>query len=96
MTLLSRNPKTGYFTELGDTYLNNVHDPRACEGRGCAVHDHPSDHALNRAPLNWREDRNILERVCKHGVGHPDFDSAEYLASIGRGFENDHGCDGCC
>lgn len=96
MAILSKNEQTGFYTEFDGTYLTNVHDPRACEGRGCAVHDHPSEHRLKDARLNWREDRNILERLCKHGVGHPDFDSAEYLASIGKGFENVHGCDGCC
>lgn len=97
--ILKQDKETGYWTKFGGGYeLTNVHDPALCEGRGCAVHNHPSDHALKDAPLNWREDRGILERICEHGVGHPDLDAALYLASIGKGFENVHGCcaERCC
>lgn len=94
--ILSKDAE-GNYTILGDGFkLSRIHDPKNCEGRGCAIHDHPSDHPLKDAPLNWRIDRGILERACPHGVGHPDHDSAAYLASIGQGFENIHGCDGCC
>lgn len=90
---LYQNTETSYWTEFGDgSYLNNVHDPRACAGRGCAIHNRPTDHSLKDTPLNWRSDRGILERVCKHGCGHPDLDSALYLDSIGKGYENVHGC----
>ena len=97
--ILKQNWPTGWFIEFpGGTHLTNVHDPSACEGRGCAIHNHPSDHPLKDAPLNWRTDRGILERICKHGVGHPDLDAALYLASIGKGVENVHGCcaQRCC
>ena len=96
--ILSQNEETGYWTYFfkEDLVLGNVHDPKLCAGRGCAIHNHPSNHRLNDAPLNWRGDRGILERICKHGIGHPDHDSALYLDSIGQGFENIHGCDGCC
>lgn len=95
--ILHQNPVTNHWTDFGEGIaLGNVHSGWACEGRGCAIHSHPSDHRLNAAPLNWREDRGILERICKHGVGHPDHDAATYLVSIGQGFENIHGCDGCC
>jgi len=75
--------------------ITNVHDPELCEGRGCVVH-HPSDHHMKDWPTHWRGDRRIVERICKHGVGHPDPDDQEYLASIGREGEGVHGCDGCC
>lgn len=95
--ILHKNSDTGYYTDLDeDVRLANVHDPALCESRGCAIHDHPSDHPLNAAPLNWRSDRAILERICEHGIGHPDADSAQYLESIGRGNENVHGCCGVC
>lgn len=97
---LKQSSETGYWTEgdRGDEgyYLGNTHDPALCEGRGCAIHNHPSDHPLKDAPLYWRADRGILERICEHGVGHPDADSAAYLRSIGRSWENVHGCCGCC
>lgn len=95
--LLYKAPDTGYWTMFGSQQrLVNVHDPADCEGRGCGIHDHPSDHPLKDSRLNWREDRGILERICEHGIGHPDRDSADYLSSIGKGYENVHGCDGCC
>lgn len=94
---LMQNYHTGWYTEFANgSHLANVHDSALCEGRGCAIHNHPSDHPLKDAPLFWRDDRGILERICEHGVGHPDADSAEYLSSIGRGHENTHACDGCC
>ena len=102
MAFLTLDPETGFFTRgVNDEgefrgNLSNVHNPSNCEGRGCAVHAHPSDHALKEAPMLWREDRGILERLCEHGVGHPDHDSALYLESVGLGVENVHGCDGCC
>jgi len=95
--ILEQDPITGFWTEGPDGWsLINVHDIHACSGRGCAIHDRPSDHSLASALLNWRDDRGILERICKHGVGHPDHDSALYLESIGQGVQNVHGCDGCC
>jgi len=100
---LEQNDK-GYWVRLidpttGEKYgeLQNVHPLSACsEARGCGMHNRPSDHALRDAKLLWRDDRQILERVCKHGVGHPDADAAAYLASINRSNDNIHGCDGCC
>ena len=41
----------------------------------------------------------LLEWVCEHGVGHPDFESAKLVAkSYGHpvGTWLVHGCDGCC
>lgn len=95
--LLSKNPTTGFWTDLGKGFsLVHVHPASNCMDRGCAIHDHPSTHPLMDAPMNWREDRGILERLCMHGVSHPDRDSALYLESIGKSEENVHGCDGCC
>lgn len=100
---LTLSDKTGFQTaavnlageKVGE--LENVHPTTACAGaEGCAIHNRPSDHPLKDAPLFWRQDRGILERQCEHGVGHPDADAAKYLTSIGREFENIHGCDGCC
>lgn len=96
---LHQNSDTGYWTQgPGGVYLNQVHSIEQCINRGCAIHNRPSDHPLKKAPLNWRPDRNILERICEHGVGHPDADAAEFQRSIGRELENVHGCCGygCC
>lgn len=85
-----------------------VHDPEECEGHHCPFHN-PSDHALKDAPCNVRFDRPVYnqglrqpvgyltERLCEHGIGHPDPDSLAYLISRGAGeHEGTHGCCGCC
>jgi hypothetical protein len=74
-----------------------VHDKEKCEGRFCCIHN-PSNHHMKNWPTNWREDRQLMERVCEHGVGHPDPDDLAYKESIGLKIEIEsiHGCDGCC
>jgi hypothetical protein len=39
-------------------------------------------------PQHYRYDRGMTERICPHGVGHPDPDD--------RTANGVHGCDGCC
>ena len=76
-----------------------VHDAELCEGHGCAMHGHPTPHALWLHPLLWREepgDIGRLERVCDHGQPHPDLDSSTYWAAKGRAELIEHVCDGCC
>lgn len=68
--------------------LGQVHAATECEWRGCCIH-HPSDHHMKDWPLNWRDDRRMMERICPHGVGHPDPDGISASGSV-------HGCDGCC
>jgi hypothetical protein len=51
------------------------------------------------AVLSWVEMGDdkppYTERICEHGVGHPDPDDVGYWA--GRGYDiTRHGCDGCC
>ena len=75
--------------------LKGVHDPASCAGRGCSVH-HPSDHPMAPWPGVWRNGKGIFERVCPHGVGHPDPDDLAYMESIGNEAVGVHGCDGCC
>ncbi len=81
--------------QIGDALLVNVHDAARCAGRACVVHA-PSDHHMREWNLNWRGDKGVMERLCPHGVGHPDPDDAAYQVSVGRGWANVHGCDGCC
>jgi hypothetical protein len=87
-----------YATGTGQI-IHNVHHPSACEGRPCVMH-HPSDHSMINFPTHWREDRGIMERICPHGIGHPDPDGLAYIEmamgpKIARA-EGIHGCDGCC
>lgn len=76
-----------------------THRADACTGEHCCIHN-PSDHPLKDADLNWRADRGLMERLCSHGVGHPDPDDIEFKRRT-RGdqyadAEAIHGCDGCC
>lgn len=83
--------------ELGDSgyVLVNVHDEDMCAGTYCVVHN-PSDHSMREFPLHWRFDRGIFERICPHGIGHPDPDQVDFWISIGQEGNAVHGCDGCC
>ena len=72
---------------VGGQVLGGVHSSSLCEGQACAVH-HPSDHHMVTWPQNWRGDRGLMERICPHGVGHPDPDCLNP--------DGVHGCDGCC
>lgn len=44
---------------------------------------------------NYRTDRGLMERICCHGVGHPDPDSVSFGLKFGKDISI-HGCDGCC
>ncbi len=75
-----------------------VHKRNAlCDEDGCAIHN-PTDHVMSDFKQFMREDKSFLiERICPHGIGHPDPDSARFIAKQeGNGSINVHGCDGCC
>lgn len=74
-----------------------VHPKSQCEGRDlpCCIHS-PSEHRMRSWPMNWRGDTGVMERICPHGVGHPDPDHMAYTTSRGLGWQGIHGCDGCC
>ena len=75
--------------------LVNIHRAELCQGRHCAIHN-PSDHHMRDWSINWRGDKGQIERICVHGVGHPDPDDLAYHVSQGRDWIGIHGCDGCC
>lgn len=77
-----------------------------CLEHGCCIHN-PSNHPMRDFPQVWREAIPIvdlkpshMERICPHGIGHPDPDSLAYLRRTGREdlarHLSVHGCDGCC
>mgnify|MGYP000014538987 FL=1 len=77
--------------EHSDQVLRNVHLTDDCIGEWCTIHNR-SEHSMRSFPQNWRDDRVLMERICPHGIGHPDPDDFKL-----RG--NDaavHACDGCC
>lgn len=75
--------------------LTDVHDPARCHGRPCVIHN-PTDHHMREWTLHWRDDRGLFERLCRHGIGHPDPDQFDYWASIDQSWQSFHGCCGCC
>lgn len=79
------------YTDDFGTKLFDVHEQWQCLGNYCTIHK-PSDHLMRGMKQRWRSDRALMERVCEHGVGHPDPDEIG-LEESGRGV---HGCDGCC
>ena len=77
-----------------------AHLESECRGSVCALHNR-SDHHMRDWPQHWRGDRGLIERICPHGVGHPDPDSLARLNDRGLSAEavaaeGVHGCDGCC
>ena len=68
-----------------------VHSREKCAGEFCCIHN-PSDHHMREWPQNWRGDRGLMERICPHGIGHPDPDDPATKTQYG----GIHGCDGCC
>jgi hypothetical protein len=74
-----------------DLELRNVHTSDRCAGRGCCLH-HPSDHHMADWPLIWRSDRHLMERMCVHGVGHPDPDDVAFQDPDGELGVDIHGC----
>jgi hypothetical protein len=89
-------PLFGQQLESEDGFLLvNVHDPSKCAGEYCVIHN-PSDHSMRDFPLNWRGDNGLMERICPHGIGHPDPDALAFQIKIGNEWQATHGCDGCC
>lgn len=83
----------GYKLENSSAVLTNVHASALCAGRPCPIHN-LTDHAMRSWRQHFRDDRGIMERICPHGVGHPDPDDVFNLTpERGGGI---HGCDGCC
>lgn len=72
-----------------------VHSKSMCVGEGCPIH-RPSKHHMVKWKLNWRQDRRMMERICSHGIGHPDPDDAAYRLRHFKDDDTMHGCDGCC
>jgi hypothetical protein len=90
-----------YLTGTGQT-LDGVHEETLeCQERGCVIHA-PSAHCMQEFRTHWRDDRGLMERICPHGVGHPDPDHLMWVERTrgreARIVESVHGCclDRCC
>jgi hypothetical protein len=75
----------------------SLHFKKDCN-RPCPIHA-PSKHHMVTWPINIRETL-LTERLCAHGVGHPDPDSIVWMDDHSypgaKGSWGVHGCDGCC
>ncbi len=93
-----------WISGVGDV-VHDVHSPDKCKGESCVIHN-PSTHSMTHYPTHWRSREGLgrgygfMERICPHGIGHPDPDDTAFLA---LSHSNDwiathlsHGCDGCC
>jgi len=87
-----------YTDSSGATYRNIHPHTSDCDLYGCSIHS-PSDHPMIDWPTVFRSDTGMMERICSHGVGHPDPDALNYLVRSGQAgarWAGVHGCDGCC
>lgn len=75
----------------------NVHSFEKCTPEICIFHN-PTNHPMR----NWEpyiRETGLIERLCEHGVGHPDPDSSAWFdraMNHPSGTWDIHGCDGCC
>ena len=84
--LVNQTDRAGFYVGMRILY---VHHPSMCAGqdRPCSVH-RPSPHHMRTWSQLWRADLGVMQRLCPHGIGHPDPD--EVLKS------GSHACDECC
>lgn len=85
-----------FITETGQR-VTNVHSHAKCAGERCIFHS-PTDHSMRGWQMHMRE-TGLVERICTHGIGHPDPDSAAFMDRLWCqpvGTWSIHGCDGCC
>lgn len=90
---------------VADGSLMTVHSWKTCAGQPCPFHN-PSGHHMADWPFTIRMDKwALVERVCVHGVGHPDPDSVLSIETRAAeqglgdaGWVSVHGCCGaaCC
>lgn len=80
--------------KLGKTQYR-IHDKETCLGY-CPFHN-PSRHKMVKWKMTIRAS-GLVERLCKHGIGHPDPDSLTYFEGLDVKYQYlaVHGCDGCC
>lgn len=85
---------SGYeYTQLEHSSIRlSTHAEGTCMNEVCTIHKR-TDHNMRNFPQFWRSDRKIMERICSHGIGHPDPD--EYKIINGED-DGAHDCDACC
>lgn len=67
-----------------------------CDADGCAIHNQSYHHMVDW-PTYMRVDKYyLIERICSHGIGHPDPDSLSFFRKKAMGWIGIHGCCRCC
>jgi hypothetical protein len=94
--LLWTDSESPYVTGTGQV-IRNVHSLDQCDGRACVIHN-PSDHHMRDWSTNFREDKHFMERLCEHGVGHPDPDDLAWRSVSDQRSLARHECcrERCC
>lgn len=83
-------------TLVGGQRLWNVHRRGQCVGTYCSIHRFSSHHMRNWRQ-HWRSDRQLMERICPCGIGHPDPDHLSYIElTKGAKAAEVMGVHGCC
>lgn len=94
LTAAFRKPMEPVTLSSGQRIL--THTKESCIGP-CPIHS-PSNHHMVEWKLCWRDDTKIFERMCPHGIGHPDPDTVTFVKKT-RGSDlaiTSHGCENCC
>lgn len=94
MTRVRPDIDEGEWVNAAGVRVAFLHQPDNCEGQPCVAHN-PTPHSMSDWPMNLRETA-LIERLCSHGVGHPDPDSVWFFDSKGFFGFDVHGCCGCC
>lgn len=85
---------------LPDGTLLQTHPKWMCGTGFCCIHN-PSDHPLRDAPMFWIDQFKSMDRLCSHGVRHPDPDDFAFKVRVGvphllLSVIGAHECDHCC
>jgi len=85
--MIGYSPRTNTYTDIdGKSFV--LHAADSCIGT-CPFHK-PTEHSMSDWPSTFNWDMMRLDRVCEHGLHHPDPDTPQELCSV------EHECDGCC
>lgn len=94
--LVGRHPTSELYITGTRQILVGVHaENDGCHEYNCPIHN-PSAFAEAIGHTHYRNDRQMMERICEHGVGHPDPDAQDWRERTFGDRDDVHGCDGCC
>jgi hypothetical protein len=79
--------------EHSDMVFKRAHSKGSCRGPYCTIHNR-SDHHMRSFPQIWNPMIFCMQRVCTHGIGHPDPD--EINNDVVVKIDHETNCCGCC